>query len=168
MEKKRLTLLRHAKSSWSDDTLPDVDRPLSQRGEQDAPEMASRLAARHTHPSRILSSHARRAVRTATIIARALDVPDSRLRLESALYLATPDEILGVITGQDDSIAELMVVGHNPGLTELANRLLPDLALDNLPTTGVITAELGAKGWSELETAPCRLAYYDYPKNARK
>jgi phosphohistidine phosphatase len=163
---RRLTLLRHAKSSWSDDTIPDLDRPLSTRGERDAPEMASRLLARAEHPDLIVTSHARRALQTARIFARALGVPDSRLLVERALYLATPGEIMALIARQRDAVSDLMVVGHNPGMTALANALLPDLGLANLPTAGVVVMELSAAGWADAVSSGGRLVRYDYPKKS--
>jgi phosphohistidine phosphatase len=59
----------------------------------------------------------------------------------------------------------VLVVGHNPGLTELVNRLLPDLALDNLPTSGAVAIDLSTAAWRDAAAAGAKLAYYDYPKN---
>jgi phosphohistidine phosphatase len=162
---KRLTLLRHAKSSWRDQGLPDSERPLSSRGERDAPAMGLRLKAHKARPSLILTSHAKRAKSTAKIIARVLGYPDEFLQVERSLYLAGPEQILAVVAAQDDRFEDVMVVGHNPGMTELANRLLPDLSLDNLPTSGVVAIDSDAERWREIGTAARRLAFYDYPKN---
>jgi phosphohistidine phosphatase len=161
---KQLILFRHAKSSWDDD-VGDVDRPLAGRGERDAPRMGKRLKARHARPELIVTSHAARAERTAELVAKALGIKRGELRIERALYLASPDEILGVVAAQDDSLSCVLVVGHNPGLTELVNRLLPDLALDNLPTSGIVAIDLATPSWRSAATASAKLAYYDYPKN---
>ena len=161
---KQLILFRHAKSSW-DDALDDVDRPLAARGERDAPRMGKRLKARHARPALILTSHAARARRTAELIARALGAGPELLRIDKALYLASPDALLGVVAKQNDARACVLLVGHNPGLTELVNRLLPDLALDNLPTSGVVAIDLAATRWQDAGTAATKLPYYDYPKN---
>jgi phosphohistidine phosphatase len=162
---KQLILLRHAKSSWTEPELADHERPLSGRGERDAPLIGGRLRARQAQPSLIITSDAKRAVRTARIIASILEYPRESLRIESALYLAPPAIVLDVVGAQDQSHASLMIVGHNPGLTELANRLLPDLNLDNLPTAGVLAIDFDTQHWSELAGARATVAYYDYPKN---
>ena len=162
---RRLTLLRHAKSSCRDTSLPDRERPLSSRGERDAPMMGLRMKAHRVRPSLILTSHAVRATATARIVARALGFPEEFLQTERALYLAAPDAILTVVAAQDDRFEDILVVGHNPGMTDLANRLLPDLALDNLPTGGVVAIDTDAAAWRDVASATCRIAFYDYPKN---
>ncbi len=161
---KQLILFRHAKSSW-EDGVGDVDRELAGRGERDAPRMGKRLKARHARPDLIVASHAARARRTAELVAQALGTKQKEIRTEPALYLASPDDILGVVAALDDSLSCVLLVGHNPGLTELANRLLPDLALDNLPTSGVVAIDLSTTTWRDAATAGAKLAYYDYPKN---
>src|SRR5690606_21459814 len=129
--------------------------------ERDAPVMALRLKAHRARPSLILTSHAARARTTARIVARILGYPAEFLQTERALYLASAETILRVVSQQDERFADVLVVAHNPGMTELANRLLPDLSLDNLPTSGVIALESDAERWGDLDTADRRLLYYD-------
>lgn len=160
---KRLSLLRHAKSSWKDPDLEDYDRPLNQRGEHDAPMMGRRLAARGARPSLILTSTAKRARRTARLLAREIGYPVEFLQGEADLYLADPDGILAVLARQDDSFNDVIVVGHNPGLTELACRLA-GIAIDNVPTCGIVAMETPARSWNELADGGCRLLYFDYPR----
>lgn len=162
---KQLIILRHAKSGWKNGALGDVDRPLSARGDRDAPRMGKRLLSRHARPDLLLASHARRAQRTAKLVARALGIRPELIKTEESLYLAEPAAVLAVVARQDDAYSCLLVVGHNPGLTDLANRLLPDLALDNLPTAGVVAIDFAATNWQDVGGAPAKLAYYDYPKN---
>lgn len=162
---KRLVLLRHAKSSWSDDGLPDSERPLSGRGERDAPRMGARLHEHGVRPDLVLSSPALRARSTARHVAQATDYPAAAIRLEASLYLAAPEEILAVVAAQADAVDCLLVVGHNPGLTELTNLLLPELELANLPTAGTVVVDCATERWAEVRNAQRRLVYYDYPKN---
>ena len=163
---KRLILLRHAKSSWSEDGLADSERPLSGRGERDAPRMGARLRQRGIRLGLVLSSPALRARRTATLVARALEYPDDAIRLDPTLYLATPEEILAVVAEQADAVDCLLVVGHNPGLTELTNLLLPTLNLANLPTAGTVVLDCATERWAEVRAAQRHLVYYDYPKSS--
>jgi phosphohistidine phosphatase len=162
---KRLTLLRHAKSSWTEPSLADHDRVLSERGERDAPKMGKRMAARKVRPSLIIASSAARARATAKFIAEALKYPAEFLQVEKELYLATPDQILELVCSQEDNFSDLLLIGHNPGITDLANRLLPSIGLNNLPTSGVVALDFDTKKWSELAEVNAKLGFYDYPKN---
>jgi len=163
---RRLVLLRHAKSSWADDRLDDHDRPLAKRGRHDAPRMGERLRARGANPGLILASSAARARATAELVAAALGGDaSSRIRIVPELYLASPRTLLAIASRQDEGVRELMLVAHNPGMTELANRLLPGLDLANLPTTGVVAVDFEGATWAAIEAGEPRLAYYDYPKN---
>ncbi|MBL8200684.1 MAG: histidine phosphatase family protein [Chromatiales bacterium] len=164
--KRQLTLLRHAKSSWDDAGVKDRDRPLNERGERDAPLMGRRLRDRGARPTLILTSPAVRARRTAQIIAREIGYPQEFLQREEELYLASPEEIIAVIARQDSSYRDLIVCGHNPGLTELANRLT-GAGIDNVPTTGVVVIGLDLPSWAGLEGAEGELLLFDYPRRDR-
>ena len=164
----RLILFRHAKSSWKQPQLADHDRPLSKRGERDAPVMGARLKARGARPAAILSSTAERALATARHVADALDVPGDTVRSSRRLYVAGALQILRFITEQPGEWPELIVVGHNPGFTELANLLLPDLGLDNLPTAGCVAMEFPVLDWSDIGLSPATLLYLDYPKKPQR
>lgn len=161
---KRLTLLRHAKSSWSDERLPDVERPLNARGNRDAPLMGARLKARGEFPSLILSSHAVRAKATARLMAEALGYPLERIRIERPLYHADCEALRRIASGLDDGLEHVVLVAHNPGLTDFANRLLPELGLANLPTAGIVAVDLATAHWAQIGTCPATLGYFDAPK----
>jgi phosphohistidine phosphatase len=162
---KRLTLVRHAKSDWSLPGQPDWDRVLNKRGQRDAPEMARRLRARKLKPDLILSSPAVRALSTATIMARELKVPAGIVRQDERLYLAAPADMLAVIRELGDGAGHLMVFGHNPGITELANRLSAGDHIDNMPTCAVFTALFAIEAWDAIDWHSGRDAEFDYPKN---
>jgi len=162
---KRLTLLRHATSSWTESSLADHDRILSERGERDAPRMGKRMAARKVRPSLIIASSAARARATAKFIAEALKYPPEFLQIEKELYLASADTILELACGQEDNFSDLLIIGHNPGMTDLVNQLLPSIGLNNLPTSGVVALDFDTKKWSELAEVSTKLAFYDYPEN---
>jgi phosphohistidine phosphatase len=161
---KILTLVRHAKSSWKDTSLTDRDRPLNKRGKRDAPEMGRRIAAAGIRPSLIVSSPATRAWTTAKVIANEIGYPREFLQRDNALYLASVNGILDVIASQDVGFNSLMLVGHNPGFTDLANYLVPGLT-NNVPTAGVISVELDTDEWTLYDKPDTELLLYDFPKN---
>ena len=160
---KTLTIVRHAKSSWKDATLPDRKRPLNRRGERDAPKMGRRIKEHGIRPSLIISSPATRAWTTARIMADAIGYPREFLHKEDDLYLASADEILDVIVAQDAGFNNLMLVGHNPGLTDLVNYFVPGLTA-NLPTAGVVTVEIDSDDWSLYDRPEATLLVHDWPK----
>ncbi len=160
---KTLTLVRHAKSSWKDTRLSDRERPLNKRGKRDAPVMGKRMVEHGIRPSLIISSPAKRAWSTAKIIAAQISYPIEFLQREDGLYLASLDEILDIIVAQDNRFNNLMVVGHNPGMTDFANFLSPGLT-NNLPTAGVISVQIDQDDWNLYERPSTDLLVYDYPK----
>lgn len=160
---KTLTLVRHAKSSWDDSSLSDKERPLNRRGERDAPEMGRRIGGHGIRPSLIIASPALRAWETARIIAREINYPIEFLQRENRLYLASLNTLLDTIVAQDEGFNNLMVIGHNPGLTEFANFLVPGVC-DNLPTAGVVSVDIETDDWSLYKRPKTELCVYDYPK----
>jgi phosphohistidine phosphatase len=162
---KRLTLMRHAKSSWRMPGLPDVERPLNKRGKRDAPEMGRRLAQRGCDPQRLVSSPARRALATAKAVAKALGRSRTEIEIDDRIYGAGPAELVDVIRGLDDGLDHVMLFGHNPTVTEVVYRLT-GTRLDNVPTSGVVDVELDVDAWRDLRDGGGRLVEFDYPKRA--
>ncbi len=160
---KTLTLLRHAKSSWGDATLADAERPLNGRGERDAPMMAERIHKAGIRPSLIISSPALRAWTTAKVLAEEISYPNEFLQREKDVYLASKNTLLDVIGEQDNGFNSLLVVGHNPGMTELANFLQPGLT-QNLPTCAVVSLNIDTNDWDLRDIGSVELALYDFPK----
>ncbi len=160
---KILTLLRHAKSSWKNASLLDRERPLNRRGQRDAPVMAERINEAGIRPSLILSSPAVRAWTTAKAIAHEIGYPQEFLQQEDRLYHASVRSLLKVIAEQDTGFSSLMVVCHNPGLTDFANYLMPELT-DNIPTCGFVSFEVDREDWNLDSDAKIKLMVYDYPK----
>jgi phosphohistidine phosphatase len=165
---KRLLLLRHAKAVPADGTFADIARPLASRGERDSRHMGERLRHRDERFDLILTSPSVRTRQTAELVAAALGYPRERIAFDERLYLADPDEIAAVIAEQSSSIGCLLLVGHNPGLSELANRLSPALAVDDLPTAALVALDAEVREWSDLAHSTNRLAYYDFPKNPKE
>jgi len=138
----RLTIARHAKSDWSDSVQADHDRPLNARGGHDAPLMAERLSDAGVRPAVLLSSTAVRARTTAEAFAERLGVT---VRLDPDLYGASADELLAaaVASGSHD----VMVVAHDPGMTELA-ALLSRGRIDRMPTCAIATFTWQTDDWA--------------------
>lgn len=163
---KRLIVLRHAKSSWKDAAIDDHDRPLSPRGKRDAPHMARIIVTHGVEDTLILTSTARRAHDTAVVLANEAG-PDATLQDDSRLYLATPGTILAVIAGLDSTAHTIVIVGHNPGLTDLVNLLIPNLALVNIPTAGAVAMRIPIDSWADVGTVAGELEFFEYPKKKR-
>lgn len=156
---KTLFLVRHAKSSWNEPGLPDKDRPLNDRGKRDAPKMGERLAKRNVKPDLILSSPARRALKTAQIIAKRLDYRLEDILVDDRLYAAEADDLLHVIRELGDKPKSVMLIGHNPELTELAHRLSNKIT--QMPTCAVAELMFDAKSWSSTgKDKPARVTLY--------
>ena len=165
---KRLLLLRHAKAVPATKPLADIDRPLAERGDRDARRIGERLRQQRLRPTLILASPAARALRTAQLVARTIDYARDAIAVDRRLYLAEAAAILEVIEAQDDAVETLLVVGHNPGLTELVHRLLPTFEVDDLPTCAVVGLDyVDAAAWERIASAAPVLCYYDFPKNTR-
>ena len=160
---KRLVLIRHAKSSWNNPGLRDFDRPLNKRGKVDAPEMGRRLALRSLMPDRLLSSPAKRAIRTAEIIAGAIGFPAGRISRMDRLYGAGVTDLLDILRELNDGDDIVYLVGHNPGLTDLINSISSDF-LDNLPTCGVFCADFEISSWQETGRHRGTRVFVDVPK----
>lgn len=161
---KRLTLLRHAKSDWSLPDQRDWDRPLNKRGQHDAPEMGRRLRERRLKPDLILTSPAVRALATATIVARELRFPPDRMRQDERLYLADPEDLMAVLRELGGEARHLLVVGHNPGMTEFADRISNERRIDHMPTCAVVTARVNLRDWTDLDWQSAVDVDLDYPK----
>ena len=160
---KTLTILRHAKSSWNIPGLVDFDRPLNGRGKRNAPEMGQRMKEAGIRPSLIISSPAKRAWTTAKLVAAEIGYPIEFLQREPDLYHASTEELFDVISRQDEGFNNLVLVGHNPGLTDLANILVPGLT-SNLPTAGLVSVLIDSPTWELRGRKSAELLVHDYPK----
>lgn len=160
---KTLTLIRHAKSSWDDPFLDDVDRPLNHRGQHDLPLMCGRMQAQGPRPDRLIHSSALRTRLTAAPLIEAFALANTKVQACDRTYEAAPSALLELIHQQPDSIQHLMLVGHNPGLLLLAQSLCPQ-APEKLPTAAIIQLELSIERWSDLNAGSARLRWFDYPK----
>jgi phosphohistidine phosphatase len=161
---KTLILLRHAKSSWNDQAQRDIDRPLNERGRHDAPLMADRLGARGSKPQRVICSPALRTVTTAEIFANRLHIPLELIQHERQIYLGGPSHLLHLVHQQESNINCVLLVGHNPALTDFLNELCPNAQIDNMPTCCVAELQFAGDQWTDVGLAQGTLKTFDYPK----
>jgi phosphohistidine phosphatase len=158
---KTLALVRHAKSSWDDPSLSDHDRPLAERGLQEAPEMGRRLRGRGFAPDVILSSTAVRTKDTAAMIAAELGDEPPDIVLVPELYDASPATILALVGGLDDDLDSAMVVAHDPGMSELASALSPKI--ERMPTCAVAEFTFDVASWRDLPRARPETVRFEEP-----
>lgn len=159
-----LTVIRHAKSSWDDPNMRDFDRPLNERGQRDAPEMGARLAARGQKPDCLYCSSALRARETALVLAQSVGYPEADVEAESGLYMANEAQLLERIRAFPDSAGEVWLVGHNPDLTELVNRLA-GFQTHDLPTCAIVRMAFDVEHWQDIEPGQARVLEVDRPKH---
>lgn len=159
-----LTLIRHAKSSWDYPELSDFERPLNERGRRDAPRMATRLARELRAPLTLISSPATRALSTARVFAEALAVDFDAVRIEPRIYEASRRALLELVKALPDDSPKVLLFGHNPGLSELA-QTLTDCPFDEMPTCAVVQLQIEGRSWKQLAPGKGRLLSYQYPKD---
>ena len=156
--------MRHAKSSWEEPGVSDIDRPLNERGKHDAPEMAKRIKNRKIKIDLFISSTAKRARRTAKYFADEWKVKKEEIVLNEELYLATPSSFINVLEKLDKKYDTVALFSHNPGITELANQLT-SVRIDNMPTCSVFAIQAELNSWKDFASAEKSFLFFDYPKN---
>jgi phosphohistidine phosphatase len=163
---KTLILVRHAKSSWADPHLTDHDRPLNKRGIEDAPKMVRRLAKRGERPDAVVTSSALRALETAKVFASKLEIAESAFVVEPKIYGAGADELVELIRSFAEGLGNVLVVGHNPTLSELCHRLTGE-EVGELSTCSVVTLRVPSGTWENVGRAKLELVDLDYPKKKK-
>jgi len=167
---KRLCIMRHAKSDWSDPTAPDSQRTLNERGRKSAAFLADLIVERGWTPERALCSTAVRARSTIEPLADKLGsgcVIDYR----DDLYMAMPDGLLDIIKAQDDACSTLLIVAHNPGLEMLGVQLADDASAeaaakmeDHFPTGTLVVFEFKTDTWGKISPGSGHVAFFGRPR----
>ena len=152
---KQLFLLRHAKSSWDDNSLADHDRPLSERGRAAAPRIGAYMRGGGYLPDLVLCSTSTRTRLTLDAVLAELGV-EPAIEFEEELYLAAPGEMLDLVRSVPDTVEAVLMVAHNPGTGMLAAALSGDglpqrmnLMRAKFPTTGLAIIELSVDRWKD-------------------
>lgn len=154
---KTLTLLRHAKSE-ADSPGGDFERPLNERGRADCRRIGTQIRELGLDYDWVLASPAQRVVETVA------EVGDLLPRFDRRMYNAAPEQLLEIVQQCDDSIERLLLVGHNPGIEQLATRLTGN-AVDDFPTATLVEIELAEEHWRDVGQSSRRLVRLISPKD---
>jgi phosphohistidine phosphatase len=160
---KTLYLIRHAKSSWDFPQLVDDERPLTEKGIKRTKKLGDYLVNNEILPEIFISSHANRAFHTAQIIAKKIGFPEKNIIIERSIYSAGIDNIFSVIFGITDNYNSVMLFGHNPAFTNLANYFFEN-KIDNLPTSGYVCIEFDTENWNEITNSKIIKTTVIFPK----
>lgn len=162
---KQLYIIRHAKSSWGDFSLPDIERPLNERGKTDAPAMAKRLLDKKINLDAFVSSPAKRAKKTCSLFCTEYDVKEKDIIIIEKLYAAPAATFFEVINELDNKYKRVAIFSHNPGITDFVNTLCEKVQIDNMPTCGIFAVEASIEKWKDFKDAEKKFLFFDYPKN---
>ena len=172
---RTLLLLRHAKSSWSDPTLADFDRPLNKRGRNAAPLMGEYLRKHGLVPELVLCSAARRAIETWGLAGEAMSkggAAPAQTKYLRSLYLAPPSRMLAALRRTPDEVESVLMVGHNPGFEHLAMGLAgPGSKAEaerrmeaKFPTAALAELRFEVKHWRDIGPETGKLVRFVIPK----
>ncbi len=162
---KSLYIIRHAKSSWGDFSLPDFERPLNERGKKDAPVMAQRLLDKNTKIDLFISSPAKRALKTCKLFCKEFNVPEEAILVIDELYHASKEIFYNVIGKIDNKYEHVAIFSHNPGISEFVNSLNTNVHIDTMPTCAIFAVSIDCKSWDQFESAQKIFIRFDFPKS---
>jgi phosphohistidine phosphatase len=161
---KTILFLRHAKSSWAEPGLRDHDRPLNNRGKRDAPRMAEKLKNIYPEIDQVFVSTSQRTRATIHYFKEAFGTQMRNISFEPSLYHGSPSDYQDVLIQANPSSSTILMVGHNPGITQVANDCNASNFIDNVPTTGIFALESEALDWEEVNLTACSRTLFIYPK----
>ncbi|MDB5202130.1 MAG: phosphohistidine phosphatase [Ferruginibacter sp.] len=161
---KTLMLVRHAKSSWADFGQADFDRPLNERGKRDAPAMAGFLKNKQIQIDAFVSSPAKRAKKTCKAFCEVYGYDKDEIIFIEKLYHASKDTFESVVEDLFDDHDRVAIFSHNPGITEFANSLSPEVHLDNMPTCAVFAVQADVERWADFNAAKKEFLFFETPK----
>jgi phosphohistidine phosphatase len=160
---KTIYIVRHAKSSWNMIDIPDEQRPLLEKGRKRTMKVIGYLLENNIKVDHILSSHAVRAFETAKMLADGLKFPVENIMVDSHIYHADGDKILDRFYDLPEGLNSVMLVGHNPSLTDFVNIFLKS-PIENLPTSGVVSFSFETDNWEKLPAAGHKTNFILFPK----
>ena len=158
---KTLFILRHAKSSWDQPGLTDIERPLNERGRRDAPRMGRLVRERALRPDVILCSPAERARQTAALVAAAAGL-DAAPRYDERIYEASAGRLIDVLSEVEREAESVLLIGHNPGVEKLIEVLTG--ASGRMTTAALARLSLDIDAWDKVGVGSGRLEWVVRPK----
>jgi len=158
---KTLMLLRHAKSDWDDQSLPDFDRPLANRGKRDAPRIGKAIKKRGLIPDLIVSSPAARARQTIESLVSAAEF-DVSPQFDESIYGATAADLMKLVRRLPDSNSCVLLVGHNPTFEQVVARLSG--TVEHMPTAALACIEFQVDRWEDIDDGQGKLSCFLTPK----
>ena len=159
---KTLYLVRHAKSSWNRADLTDFERPLNERGNKDKTTMGKRLVENNVNIDLLLSSSAKRTRQTTLGLVKELNIEADSIVYLDELYHPNIDRLLNSVCTAPNCVEELMVVAHNPGVSNFCDYLC-GFSTD-FPTLGIAKINFETDSWEEISSGTGMLEWYEYPK----
>lgn len=159
---KTVCFIRHAKSSWDQAGLADIDRPLNIRGKTTAPLMAQIIADKGFTPDLIITSTAKRARQTAKFFRKQFGIKKQAVQFDPAIYGGDEQAIFEILRKVDDKIETVFLFGHNPTMNYLAALFSEDRI--HVPTCGILVVQLPIEHWSEVQPDHTALKHFIYPK----
>ena len=163
---KTLIVVRHAKSSWSTIGEKDFDRPLNERGKEDAPVMAEKLVKTNIKVDAFISSSAKRARKTAKAFVEAYGKTKDDIILCDDLYNAPATTFYKTIEGLQDYFKTVAMFAHNPGITDFVNTL-GDTNIDEMPTCAMFAVQASVTKWKDFKKGEKKLLFFTYPKDSK-
>lgn len=162
---KRLIILRHAKAAWDFDNISDFNRPLTPSGEKSAELIGLFINEKQSNPCLMVTSSAKRAHSTAETVAKKLNYPIENIITDENLYMAWSTVIMDTVRLTPKCVETCILIGHNPGVTDLVNDL--GVRLDHLNTASAICFEFNTNKWNKISKDNARFMWFQQPNNLR-
>jgi len=160
---KTLFLARHAKSSWELPEMDDLDRPLIEKGLIRTQKTIVFLLKNNVNIELIISSHAKRAIETAKLYSHALKYPIQNIEINTSIYYSDTEQLFSIIYALPNHIQSVMLVGHNPTMTQFSNCFV-DKAFEYMPTSAIVSVEFDTNEWTEIELCKRKTNFVVFPQ----
>ena len=161
---KQLFIVRHAKTEWAGSGKSDFSRSLTPSGIHEAKVMAEKLAEENIKIDILLCSSAFRAKETASFFAASILLDKKMVSYIDELYLAPSQMLSQTIEKLDNNFNQVMIIAHNPGITDWVNSMTEQIKIDEMPTCGVFAVSSDVIDWKDFENSKKHFLFFDYPK----